>query len=105
MISYYGYSDASGEYYIAIDSNKCNACQKCVTQCPQNALQIIPMFIDLDDKPVVTVKENQCNKIRYICTQQCNPEKNQTKCTTTCPTQAITCHFTQTTTSTSSTFN
>jgi ferredoxin len=98
MISHYGYSDGSGEYYIIIDSDKCNACQKCINQCPQNILQLEDLFIDLEDKPVAAVKEDKCNKIRYLCTQQCNPEKNQTPCTTICTAKAITCHFTAATT-------
>ena len=94
MISYYGYSDGSGEYFLIVDSDKCNGCQKCVTQCPQNILHLELMFIDLEDKPVAAVKEEQCNKIRYTCTQHCTPEKNQTPCIFACPTNAITCHFT-----------
>ncbi|MCL2691494.1 MAG: 4Fe-4S binding protein [Candidatus Bathyarchaeota archaeon] len=97
MISYHGYSDGSGEYFLSVDSDKCNGCQKCINKCPQNILHIELMFIDLEDKPIAAVKKEQCNKIRYTCTQQCNPEKNQTPCILCCPTNAITCHFTPTT--------
>jgi Fe-S-cluster-containing dehydrogenase component len=97
VISYYGYVDGSGEYYIVIDSDKCNGCQKCISQCPQNILHIDLLFIDLEDKPVAAVKESHCNKIKYLCTQQCHPEKNQTPCTIACSTKAITCHFTTST--------
>ena len=40
MITHYGYSDGSGEYYITIDSDKCNGCGICVKQCPMSALQL-----------------------------------------------------------------
>jgi Fe-S-cluster-containing dehydrogenase component len=93
MISYYGYADGSGEYYIAVDSDKCNGCQKCVNKCPQNILCIDLLFIDLEDRPVVVVKESHCNNLKYLCAQQCQPEKNQTFCTMVCPNEAITCHF------------
>ncbi|MCL2642678.1 MAG: 4Fe-4S binding protein [Candidatus Bathyarchaeota archaeon] len=93
MISYYGYSDGSGEYFIIVDSEKCSGCQKCVNQCPKNALHIELLFIDLEDKPVASVKEAFCNKIQYICAQ-CKPEKNQTPCTLACPNKAIKCLYT-----------
>ena len=40
MITHYGYTDGSGEYYIVIDSDKCNGCGKCVQKCPQKALEL-----------------------------------------------------------------
>ena len=30
----YGYSDGTGEYYITVDTGKCDGCGKCVEACP-----------------------------------------------------------------------
>jgi Fe-S-cluster-containing hydrogenase component 2 len=88
MITYYGYTDGSGEYYVVIDSDKCTGCEKCVKQCPKTALQMEMTFIDLEDKPLAVVKKEYCNKIKYICTE-CKPEKNPPLCVLSCPTKAI----------------
>ncbi|MDR2203558.1 MAG: 4Fe-4S binding protein [Nitrososphaerota archaeon] len=90
MITYYGYTDGSGAFYVVINSDKCNGCRNCIKQCPKNLLQIASIFIDLDDKPVVAIKPEHCNNIKYLCAQ-CNPKQNQTPCITSCPTKAIKC--------------
>ena len=56
MITYYGYCDGSGEFYVVIDAGKCDSCRKCVAVCPQKALKMETMLIDLDDKTVAAVK-------------------------------------------------
>lgn len=92
MITYYGYTDGSGEYFVAIDSDKCSGCGTCVKQCPQKALQLETVFEDLEDKTVATVKEECRNKIRYICAE-CKPESNQTPCVLTCINGAVKCIY------------
>lgn len=88
MIMHYGYCDGSGEYYIIIDTDKCNGCAKCVQQCPQKAIEIITEFIDLEDKTVAAIAEQHRKKIKYTCAQ-CKPEENKTPCIRACPTEAI----------------
>jgi Fe-S-cluster-containing hydrogenase component 2 len=90
MITHYGYIDGSGEYYIVIDSDKCNGCGKCAKACPQTALELITEFIDLEDKTVAAVKEEHRKKIRYTC-GTCKPEQNQTPCVLACGSKAIKC--------------
>ena len=90
MIINYGYIDGSGEYFIVVDSDKCNGCRKCVEQCPQSALQMETEFIDLEDKPVVAVTDEQRKNIRYTCAA-CNPKENRTPCVLACKQGAITC--------------
>jgi Fe-S-cluster-containing hydrogenase component 2 len=90
VITHYGYIDGSGEYYIIVDSDKCNGCSKCVQVCPQKALELITEFIDLEDKIIATVAEAHRKKIFYTCTA-CKPETKQTPCINACPSKAINC--------------
>jgi ferredoxin len=88
VITYYGYSDGSGEYYIVIDTDKCNGCGKCVTQCPFGVLQLETEFIDLEDKTVASVTEQERKKLRYTCSG-CKPETGKTPCSTACEQNAV----------------
>lgn len=88
MIMHYGYCDGSGEYYIAVDTDKCNGCAKCVKYCPQKALEIVTEFIDLEDKAIAAVSEEHRKKIRYTCAQ-CKPEANKTPCINACSQNAL----------------
>ncbi|TRO52748.1 4Fe-4S dicluster domain-containing protein [Candidatus Bathyarchaeota archaeon] len=90
MITHYGYTDGSGEYYVVIDTAKCNGCGKCVKVCPQSALELVSMFIDLDDKTVAAVTEQQRKNIKYACSP-CKPESEKTPCTLACNEKAIWC--------------
>jgi len=90
MIMHYGYSDGSGEYYITINSDRCNSCGKCVKQCPQSALQMETILIDLEDKDVASVSEEHRKKIKYTCAS-CKPETNRSPCVLACKTGAISC--------------
>ena len=90
VITYYGYTDGSGEYYIVIDAEKCSSCGDCIQVCPQAALQMEAMFIDLEDKMVAAVTEEQRKKIRYTCSP-CKPESGITPCVQACSQKAITC--------------
>jgi ferredoxin len=90
MITHYGYSDGSGEYYIVIDAAKCDGCGECVKVCPQSALELVSMFIDLDDKTVAAVTEQQRKNIKYACSP-CKPETGNAPCVTACNKKAIWC--------------
>jgi ferredoxin len=50
MIIHYGYADASGKYYVSIDAEKCDGCNSCIERCPEKALKIDTVMVDLDDK-------------------------------------------------------
>ncbi len=90
IITYYGYCDGSGEFYVVIDAEKCDGCGKCVTKCPQNALQMETQLIDLEDKLVAAVTEQHRKKIKYTCSP-CKPETGKTLCVMTCKQGAIRC--------------
>lgn len=68
MLANWGYQDGSGEYFITIDTDKCDGCGKCADACPQNALEIGEDPADpLRDDPVAFVSEEQRKKLRYTC--------------------------------------
>jgi Fe-S-cluster-containing hydrogenase component 2 len=90
MIIHFGYSDGSGDYYLTVDTDKCNGCSLCVQKCPQQALQIETMQIDLEDKPVAILKEENRKKIKYTCAA-CKPRTGSTPCSSACKTKAIKC--------------
>ena len=90
IITYYGYQDGSGEYYIIIDADKCNGCGDCIIICPPGALKLEDVFIDLEDKLVAAVSEEQRKKIRYTCSP-CKPEDGNVPCVQACNQNAIKC--------------
>ena len=90
MIIHYGYSDGSGEYYISIDAEKCNGCSKCVEECPQRALELGSVMVDLEEKLVATVAEEYRRKIKYNCSP-CKPETRKAPCVLVCEKEAIGC--------------
>lgn len=77
VIAHYGYKDGSGEYYITIDTDKCNSCSKCVDECPKNIFQMV--LDDYDDllpqvrKEVITVLRYECDAsyCNYRCQKVC----------------------------------
>lgn len=87
MIYNYGYQDGMGEYFITINGNDCNGCEKCVAACPRNVLE---MWTDDYDDYVVTVAEKQKNQISYTCSA-CTPDSKlqHRPCHTACETSAI----------------
>jgi len=90
IITHYGYSDGSGEYFITIDTDKCSGCGRCVKQCPKSVLQLEMMFIDLEDKTVASVVEEHRKKIKYTCSS-CKPETNNAPCVLACDNKAVNC--------------
>ncbi len=87
MIAQYGYADGSGEYYITIDTDRCDGCEECVKVCPQGVLEVA---LDDYDKAVARVKEDVIKSIHYICLGyhlRCANEENN--CHTVCPQDAI----------------
>jgi NAD-dependent dihydropyrimidine dehydrogenase PreA subunit len=86
-IANYGYNDGSGNYYIVIDSDKCDGCKKCVEACPT---KIFEVELDDYDDPVAFVKHKMTKDLKYIC-GPCKPTsgKRELKCEQSCPKGAI----------------
>ena len=87
-IANYGYTDGSGDYYIVVDTDKCDGCGKCVEACPKEVLEVITD--DYDDL-VVHVRDEHSKNLKYVCAP-CKPMSgpHDLKCQLACPRGAIT---------------
>ena len=64
MIANYGYSDGSGEYYITIDTERCDGCGECVEACPKGIFEV---ELDDYDEPKARVKDTFATTLGYEC--------------------------------------
>lgn len=91
MIANYGYKDGSGEYFIILDTEKCDGCGLCVKACPANALFMGEDLGDpLRDLPVVLVTDEHRKKLKYSCAP-CKPTSGERSlpCVISCPHGAL----------------
>jgi len=88
MLANYGYKDGSGEYFITIDTDKCDGCGECVKVCPAGVLEMITNDYD---EVVPAVTEEQRKKIKYSCAP-CKPVSGprNVPCIAACKPAAIT---------------
>jgi ferredoxin len=91
MQAHYGYKDGSGDYFITIDTDKCNGCGKCVEACPHGVLELTLDEFDIEGGELVAVTEEHRKKIKYSCAP-CKPVGSERKlpCVLACETDAIT---------------
>ena len=92
MIANYGYKDGSGEYFITIDTDKCDGCGKCVPACPEKVFEVGQDQADpLREEPVAMVTDEQRKKLKYTCAP-CKPTGGVPKlpCEVACEPGAIT---------------
>lgn len=91
MIANYGYKDGSGEYFIILDTDKCDSCELCVKACPEHVLFMGEDIGDpLRDTPVVLVTEEHRRKLKYSCAA-CKPASGERNlpCVVSCPHGAL----------------
>lgn len=91
MIANYGYKDGAGEFFITIDTDKCNGCGDCAAACPHGVMEVGEDENDpLRDNPVAKVVLAHRKKIKYSC-GPCKPVSNRPPlpCVVACPTGAI----------------
>ncbi len=92
MLANYGYSDGTGNYFITIDTNKCNGCGECVGACPARVLETLDE--DPNDPfregPLAVVRQDKMKKLKYEC-GPCKPTiaRPPLPCMSACPTDAI----------------
>ncbi len=89
MIANYGYQDASGVYYIRIDTACCVQCvsKPCVSACPQHLFECV---VDDYDDTVVQVVESGRRSLASQCVV-CKPAsgRGDLPCTHACPLSAL----------------
>lgn len=92
MLANYGYKDASGDFFITINTDKCNGCEDCVTACP--ALVFVVVDEDPNDslreEPVAMVAPEKKKKLKYEC-GPCKPVSSRLPlpCVEACSASAI----------------
>jgi ferredoxin len=92
MIANYGFRDGSGDWYVTIDTDKCNGCGKCLEVCPAKILEVGPDEIDIfRQEPVAFVKRKERKKVKYDCAP-CRPGygAEPAPCVAICEPKAIT---------------
>ncbi len=77
MIANYGYKDGSGDFFIAIDTDKCDGCGDCRPACPYGVFVVGEDQNDpLRDEPVAMVSDEQRKKLKYTC-NPCKPDRDR----------------------------
>jgi len=92
MLANYGYKDASGDFFITIDTDKCNGCEACVPACPADVFQVVDEDPNdpFRDDPVAVVTDDKKKKLKYEC-NPCKPPSNSPPlpCVAACDMDAI----------------
>ena len=88
MLANYGYQDASGIFYIQIDTAKCAECEVkgCVSACPQNLF--VEELDDFDEK-IIAIREEERNNIAFSCGACKSVKATKTPCIEACIPRAL----------------
>lgn len=92
MIANYGYKDGSGDYFIAIDTDRCDGCGRCVEVCPSTVFEVAGEDPNdpFREEPVVIVVGDKRRKLKYEC-GPCKPPTRRAPlpCVVACPQGAL----------------
>jgi ferredoxin len=92
MLANYGYEDASGDFFITIDTDKCNGCGDCVSACPADVFAVVDEDPNdpLRDDPVAIVADGKKKMLKYEC-GPCKPlsDRLALPCVAACEVEAI----------------
>ena len=92
MLANYGYKDASGDFFITIDTDKCDGCGDCVTACPVDIFEVMDEDPNdpMRDEPVAVVVADKKKKLKYEC-GPCKPPSHRPTlpCVAACKEEAI----------------
>jgi NAD-dependent dihydropyrimidine dehydrogenase PreA subunit len=86
MRAHYGYADGSGEYYIIIDTDRCDGCGACASACPKDIFEIITD--DYDDLKA-SVRRDVAKTLGFACPGSSKCAALQTNCIQACIQNAI----------------
>lgn len=69
MLANYGYKDASGDFFITIDTDACTGCGDCVTSCPVDCFAVLGEDPNdpLREEPVAIVVDGKKKQLKYAC--------------------------------------
>lgn len=86
MKANYGYSDGTGEYFITIDTEKCDGCGECAKVCPA---EIFVIAKDDFGNLNAQIKDEARKKIALLCPGYQTCSSNEKNCHSVCPNDAI----------------
>ncbi len=91
MKANYGYKDGAGDFFITVDTDRCDGCGKCVPACLAKVMEAGEDENDpLNENKVAKVSGLQRKKLKYACAP-CKPDHDRKKepCKAACPKDAL----------------
>jgi len=78
VLAGYGYKDASGDFFVTIDTDRCNGCGDCVSACPAAVFAVVDEdpHDPLREDPVVMVSPDKNRQLKYAC-GPCKPRSGR----------------------------
>ncbi|MBW1829530.1 MAG: 4Fe-4S binding protein [Deltaproteobacteria bacterium] len=70
MLANYGYKDGSGDFFITLDTDKCDGCGDCVTACPNGVFEVVDEDPNdpMREEPVMDIRSQNSGIILWVLT-------------------------------------